>query len=293
MALRFRTIDGSDNNQAIPGLNQADTDFARIGPANFADGISEMTPGPNPREISNIVVAGGPDTHLQVDGVALSGMMYAWGQFIDHDMDLQRSRHGGHFGRGAAGRRVPGGWHHDSDHAGGDRSGDGCGRQPRDRHQHGDRLARRLAGVRIGCGDCGQPAHGRRAHGDVGGRQPADRHDRSGAGVRGRRHSGPGKSGPDRAPGPVRARAQLSGRPPAAGTSELERRPAVRDRQGHHRQRKWSTSPTTSSCRICWDRMPSRTIAATIPMSIRPSPRNSPERPSGSDTRWFPAISTP
>jgi len=91
MALRFRTIDGSDNNQALPGLNQADTDFARIGPANFADGISEMTPGPNPREISNIVVAGGPDTHLQVDGVALSGMMYAWGQFIDHDMDLQQN----------------------------------------------------------------------------------------------------------------------------------------------------------------------------------------------------------
>jgi peroxidase len=91
MALRFRTIDGSDNNRALPGLNQADTDFSRIGPANFADGISEMTPGPNPREISNIVVAGGPDTHLQVDGVALSGMMYAWGQFIDHDMDLQKN----------------------------------------------------------------------------------------------------------------------------------------------------------------------------------------------------------
>lgn len=91
MALRFRTIDGSDNNQATPGLNQADTDFTRIGPANFADGISEMTPGPNPREISNIVVAGGADAHLQVDGVALSGMMYAWGQFIDHDMDLQQT----------------------------------------------------------------------------------------------------------------------------------------------------------------------------------------------------------
>ena len=91
MALRFRTIDGSGNNHAMPGLNQAGTDFARIGPANFSDGISEMTPGPNPREISNIVVAGGPDSHLQVNGVPLSGMMYAWGQFIDHDMDLQQS----------------------------------------------------------------------------------------------------------------------------------------------------------------------------------------------------------
>ncbi len=76
-------------------MNQTDTDFARLGPANFADGYSEMTSGPNPREISNIVVAQ-PDTgedgpHLVDDsGVALSGMMYAWGQFIDHDLDLEQ-----------------------------------------------------------------------------------------------------------------------------------------------------------------------------------------------------------
>ncbi len=89
MALRFRSIDGSDNNLENPELNQANTDFARVGPANFADGIYDMQPGPNPREISNIVVADGPDTHLEVDGVALSGMMYAWGQFVDHDLDLE------------------------------------------------------------------------------------------------------------------------------------------------------------------------------------------------------------
>ena len=35
----------------------------------------------------SIVVANGPDTHLEVNGVALSGMMYAWGQFVDHDLD--------------------------------------------------------------------------------------------------------------------------------------------------------------------------------------------------------------
>jgi hypothetical protein len=91
MALKFRTIDGSDNNLSDPALNQANTDFARIGPANFADGYDAMQPGPNPREISNIVVANGPDTHLQVNGVALSGMMYAWGQFVDHDLDLEKS----------------------------------------------------------------------------------------------------------------------------------------------------------------------------------------------------------
>jgi peroxidase len=91
MALQFRSIDGSDNNLSDPALNQANTDFARVGPANFADGFDAMQPGPNPREISNIVVANGPDTHLEVNGVALSGMMYAWGQFVDHDLDLEKS----------------------------------------------------------------------------------------------------------------------------------------------------------------------------------------------------------
>jgi len=90
MALQFRTIDGSQNNPEDPSINQANTDFVRVAPANFADGFNAMQPGPNAREISNIVVADNPDTHLEVDGVALSGMMYAWGQFVDHDLDLEK-----------------------------------------------------------------------------------------------------------------------------------------------------------------------------------------------------------
>ena len=91
--VQFRTFDGSGNNLQNPALNEAGTDFARIGPANFADGIDAMQPGLNPREISDIVVAGDSTTaqNLQVNGVALSGMMYAWGQFIDHDLDLEKS----------------------------------------------------------------------------------------------------------------------------------------------------------------------------------------------------------
>ena len=91
MAIQFRTIDGSQNNREDPSINQANTDFTRVGPANFADGFNAMQPGPNAREISNIVVANNPDTHLDVNGVALSGMMYAWGQFVDHDLDLEKS----------------------------------------------------------------------------------------------------------------------------------------------------------------------------------------------------------
>jgi peroxidase len=90
--VQYRTADGSGNNLSDSKLNAVDTDFARIGPANFADGFDKMQPGPNPREISDIVVAGGPkDGALEVNGQELSGMMYAWGQFIDHDLDLEQT----------------------------------------------------------------------------------------------------------------------------------------------------------------------------------------------------------
>jgi peroxidase len=93
--VQFRSIDGSNNNLADPAMNQTGTDFARVGPANFSDGVNAMTPGPNPRDISNILVAqadtGEDGPHLIDDnGIALSGMMYAWGQFVDHDLDLEK-----------------------------------------------------------------------------------------------------------------------------------------------------------------------------------------------------------
>jgi len=37
--LDFRTVDGSNNNLADLTMNQADTDFARVGPAHLADGF--------------------------------------------------------------------------------------------------------------------------------------------------------------------------------------------------------------------------------------------------------------
>ena len=43
---------------------------------------------PNTRTISNLVVAGNGDVP---NAEGLSGMMYAWGQFIDHDINLTLS----------------------------------------------------------------------------------------------------------------------------------------------------------------------------------------------------------
>src|SRR5450432_2846792 len=50
-----------------PTPNSAGTDFARIGSANFLNGDGHtMVDGPNPRDISNIVVAGhGDDANPQ------------------------------------------------------------------------------------------------------------------------------------------------------------------------------------------------------------------------------------
>jgi peroxidase len=82
----IRSFDGTGNNLTNPNLNVANTDEARIAPANFAPGTTN-TPiaGPNPRDISNII-ASGPNADLH-DPAGLSAFMYVWGQFVDHDLD--------------------------------------------------------------------------------------------------------------------------------------------------------------------------------------------------------------
>lgn len=86
---RYRSIDGSGNTAPSSSLNAVGADFSRLGPARFADGVKAMVTGaPNARLISNVVVAGQGEAP---NPEGLSGMMYAWGQFIDHDLDLMHS----------------------------------------------------------------------------------------------------------------------------------------------------------------------------------------------------------
>lgn len=86
--MEYRTIDGSNNNLTSPDMNSAGSDFARATPAHFADDISTPVDGVNPRTVSNLVVGEGDAAVANPEG--LSGMMYAWGQFIDHDLDLAK-----------------------------------------------------------------------------------------------------------------------------------------------------------------------------------------------------------
>ena len=78
---------GRGHNPLRPLVNSVAQPFGRYGPARYADGIYTIVPGVNPRTISNIVVAGhGEDP----DPTGFSGWLYAWGQFLTHDLEFAR-----------------------------------------------------------------------------------------------------------------------------------------------------------------------------------------------------------
>ncbi|MDN3564706.1 peroxidase family protein [Paeniroseomonas aquatica] len=84
--MEYRSIDGSGNDPGNPLTNVTNTAFLRLAPEYFADDQRGLVDGPNPRSISNVVVGEGAADIENPQG--LSGMMYAWGQFIDHDINL-------------------------------------------------------------------------------------------------------------------------------------------------------------------------------------------------------------
>jgi hypothetical protein len=88
LAAAVPSIDGTGNNVAHPEWGSAGSNLVRIAPAEYADGRSSPagTDRPSPREISNALAAQG-DVDIISDR-ELSAMIYAWGQFLDHDLDL-------------------------------------------------------------------------------------------------------------------------------------------------------------------------------------------------------------
>ena len=83
----YRTIDGTGNNLSHPEWGSTGENLLRRAPAAYADGISAPggTNRPSPRAISNAVVA---EEEEVISDRFLSAMIYAFGQFIDHDLDL-------------------------------------------------------------------------------------------------------------------------------------------------------------------------------------------------------------
>src|SRR5262245_34070857 len=90
-AVTWRSIDGAGNNLAHPDWGSAGVDLLRRAVAQYADGLSAPAGAdrPNAREISNALVAQPEDTPL--NDREMSAFIYAWGQFIDHDLDLTTS----------------------------------------------------------------------------------------------------------------------------------------------------------------------------------------------------------
>lgn len=82
-----RTINGENNNLIIPHLGSVDTQLLRAVPADYADEISipSGSDRPNPRVISNLLVE---QTESTPNAYQASSMVFQWGQFLDHDIDL-------------------------------------------------------------------------------------------------------------------------------------------------------------------------------------------------------------
>ena len=89
----FRTIDGSYNNLLYIELGKAETQLLRLFQPAYEDGIAEPRGGgikkpltlPNPRDISNKIAK---QTTSVPNYLNASDWLWQWGQFIDHDLDL-------------------------------------------------------------------------------------------------------------------------------------------------------------------------------------------------------------
>lgn len=85
------SFDGSGNNVAHSNWGSAGSELMRTVAAEYADGVSAPAGAdrPSAREISNALAdSGGADV---ISDRFLSAFIYAWGQFIDHDLDLTPS----------------------------------------------------------------------------------------------------------------------------------------------------------------------------------------------------------
>src|SRR5262245_57040827 len=87
----FRSITGLGNNVAHPEWGSANVALLRIAPVAYADGVSSPVVGsparPSPRVVSNAIVAQPTPERVFSDRL-MSAMIYGWGQFLDHDLDL-------------------------------------------------------------------------------------------------------------------------------------------------------------------------------------------------------------
>lgn len=89
-AMDTRTIDGTNNNLQNPDWGKAKTQLLRQVPNDYENGSWKPSGynRPNVRDISNTVVA--QDRPI-FNEKSITDMVWQWGQFLDHDLDLTES----------------------------------------------------------------------------------------------------------------------------------------------------------------------------------------------------------
>ena len=86
------SYDGTGHHPTAPLRNSAGAPFVRKSTVtSYIDGIHAMrTDLPNARTVSNLVVYDPVDQGQGLDPTGYSGFMYAWGQFITHELEFAR-----------------------------------------------------------------------------------------------------------------------------------------------------------------------------------------------------------
>lgn len=90
LLLDVRSFDGSGNNLTHPEWGKANTALLRKAepPDPYKSAKAPVSPGPNPRDISNAIAS---QKMTAPKESKLTGMVWQWGQFVDHDIDLTHS----------------------------------------------------------------------------------------------------------------------------------------------------------------------------------------------------------
>jgi len=87
LGFEVQSLDGTGNNVANPTWGKAGTNYTRVAPARYADGLSQPVAGPNSRFISNRVIN---DVHQNVFSEhRVTQWGNVWGQFLDHTFGLR------------------------------------------------------------------------------------------------------------------------------------------------------------------------------------------------------------
>ncbi len=82
-----RNFDGTNNNLTNPSWGSTATQLLRYGKPSYYGGKNELPNHcrPNPRIVSNAVCK---TDEKKANTKGLSDLVWAWGQFVDHEIDL-------------------------------------------------------------------------------------------------------------------------------------------------------------------------------------------------------------